>query len=141
MVGNEEQMPGRWKIIFAVMFLFLFTAELSLLVRQERTQLLASSAQKTAGELTDFAQAHAARMQRDENESIDHCVKKISAENLETQSLYGKLFYGRVSQLRDAFARRGVQDQELDEFYARPVYPIGILEVGSRLSMLADRTR
>ena len=135
------QVLGRWKIVLTVGFLLLFGAELRLLIRSERTQMLARTAQKTAARLIDFAQARSELMQRNPNESLDQYENRISAENSETQSEYLKQFYGQVAQLRDEFVRRGVEDQELDEFYQKPVYPIGIREVGERLSVLAASLR
>jgi hypothetical protein len=130
---------GRWKILIAVVFLFLLGAELHLLIRSEKTQMLARRAQGTAAQLVDFAQARAQLMQRRPNESFDQYSQRVSAENSETQSLYLKQFYGQVAQLREEFAQRGVKDQELDQFYREPNVPIGIREVGERLSVLAAR--
>ena len=135
------QVLGRWKIVLTVTFLFLFGAELHLLIRSESTQMLARTAQKTAAQLIDFAQARSQLMQRNPNESLDQYENRISAQNSETQSEYLKQFYGQVAQLRAELARRGVTDQELDEFYQQPVYPIGIREVGERLSVLAASVR
>src|ERR1700729_445302 len=95
---------GRWKIALAVMFFFLFGGELVLLIRSERTQMLARRAQRIAARLMDFAQDRAQLMQRNPKESLPDYENRISAVNSETQSLYARQFYGQVAQLRDEFA-------------------------------------
>ena len=129
---------GRWKIALAVMFFFLFGGELVLLIRSERTQMLARRAQRIAARLMDFAQDRAQLMQRNPKESLPDYENRISAVNSETQSLYARQFYGQIAQLRDEFARHGIADRELDEFYREPLYPIGIREVGERLTTIAQ---
>lgn len=128
----------RWKLLVAVLFLLLLGAEVHVLIRSEKTQMLARRAQGTAAQLVDFAQARAQLTERRPDESFDQYSRRVSAENAETQSLYSKQFYGQVAQLREEFAQRGVRDQELDQFYREPNVPIGIREVGERLSALAD---
>lgn len=130
----------KWKIVLGIMFCFLLCIEVLFLIRVEKKQTLALQARRTAADLIDFAQARAQLNTRNPNESADQYRVRISAENAETQSLYAKEFSGQIGHLRDEFARHGVTDKELDEFYVKPIYPIGIREVGQRLYVMADRT-
>ncbi len=79
------------------------------------------------------------RMQRKSNESFAQYRNRIIAEDAETQSLYAKLYYRKAASMRDEFARRGLTDKDLDEFYERPTHPLGIREVGERLSYMGER--
>jgi len=114
-------------------FAFLLLAEATMVIRQERTQIVATKALKIGAELIDFARDRARLMQRRPDESFDQYEQRISKQNAETQSLYSKTYYSKVAYLRYEFARRGLRDPELEEFYQRPAYPIAIREIGEKL--------
>ena len=130
----------RWKIVLGLIFCLLLCFEVFLLVRVEKKRMLALQARRTAAQLIDFARARAQLNARSPDEPADQYRVRVAAQNAETESFYAKKFYGQIAQLREEFARRGVTDNELDEFYGKPIYPIGIREVGERLYVMADRT-
>lgn len=103
------------------------------MIRQERTQIFATTAQKVGSALIDFAQTRSQLLLRNPDESFEQYERRISTENFDTQSLYSKLYAVQVARLRYGFARRGLKTSELDEFYQRPGSDIAILEVGKTL--------
>jgi hypothetical protein len=119
----------------------LFFAEVSLVIWQERNQILASNAQKAGSTLMDFAQTRAQLLQRKDNESFAEYEQRISAVNADTQSLYSRLYSLEVARLRDGFARRGLKAPELDEFYQRPASAIAIREIGRALFNMGAELR
>lgn len=130
-LSGEPQLNPR-RLLIAT-FTVLFLAEVGLVIWQERTQILASNAQKAGSALMDFAQTRAQLLQRKDNESFTDYEQRISAVNADTQSLYSKLYSLEVARLRDGFARRGLRTPELDEFYKRPASAIAIREIGRAL--------
>jgi hypothetical protein len=114
-------------------FILLFLIEVDLVIEQEKTQILAGTAQKAGSALIDFAETRAQLLQRKNNESFAQYEQRIASENADTQSLYAKLHSREVARLRDGFARRGLKTAELDEFYQRPGTAIAIREIGRTL--------
>ena len=119
----------------------LFLAEVDLVIRQERTQIFAVTAQKTGSALMEFAQTRAQLSQVKPNESFEQYEQRISTENSDTQSMYSKLYFLEVARLRDGFARRGLQTSELDEFYQRPGSAIAIRGIGRALFGMGAQLR
>lgn len=115
------------------MFILVFVAEVFFVIRQERTQVLAATAQKTGSSLIDFAQARAQLSQRKTDESFEQYEQRISKENADTQSLYSEQYSVEVARLRDGLARRGLKTPDLDGFYQRPGSTIAIIEIGRTL--------
>lgn len=103
------------------------------MIRQERTQVLAATAQKTGSALIDFAQARAQLSRRKTDESFEQYEQRISKENTDTQLLYSKQYSLEVARLRDEFVRRGLKTPELDEFYQRPGSAVAMREIGRAL--------
>lgn len=111
------------------------------MIRQERTQVLAATAQKTGSALIDFAQARAQLSRRKTDESFEQYEMRISKENTDTQSMYSKQYSREVANLRDGFARRGLKTPELDEFYRRPGSTIAMSEIGRTLFEMGAELR
>jgi len=124
---------GQWKTLLITMFALLLVAEVCFVIWQERTQVLAATAQKTGSALIDFAQACAQQSRRKTDESFERYEQRISKENSDTQSLYSKQYSLEVAHLRDSFARLGLKRPELDGFYQRPGSTIAIREIGRTL--------
>ena len=115
------------------MFTLLFVAEVGAVIRQERNQVFAATAQRVGSALVDFAVERAHLLKRETNESFEQYQKRISIENAETQALYSKQYSVEVARLRDGFARRGLETPEMNEFYRRPGSAIAIREIGRTL--------
>lgn len=115
------------------MFGLLFAAELSLVIREQRTQVFVDTAQKTGSSLIDFAHSRAALLQRQPNEPWEQYEQRVVSENLDAQSQYSKSYASEVARLRDGFARRGLRSPDLDEFYQKPGSLIAVHEVGKAL--------
>lgn len=124
---------GQWRTLLITVFALLFLAEVCFVVWQERTQVLAATAQKTGSALIDFAQARAQISQRKADESFEQYEQRISKENTDTQSMYSEQYSREVARLRDGFARRGLKMPELEGFYQRPGSTIAIREIGRTL--------
>lgn len=103
------------------------------MIQQERTEVLAATAQKTGSALIDFAEARAELSRRKTDESFEQYEQRISQENTDTQLLYSKQYSLEVARLRDGLARRGLKTSELDGFYQRPGSTIAIREIGRTL--------
>ena len=129
---SPRRLP-QWGTLLIASFAVLFLAEVGLVIRQEKTQIFAVSAQKVDSALIDFAQTRAQLLQRNPDESFEQYERRISTENSDTQSLYSKLYEVRVARLRDGFAHRGLKTSELDEFYQRPGSAVAIREIGKML--------
>ena len=131
----------QWKTFLVATFTALFLIEVNLVIRQERTQIFAATAQKTGSALIDFAQTRAQVLQRKPDEGFEQYQQRISAETADTQSMYAKLYSLEVARLRDGFARRGLQTPELDEFYQNPGSAIAICEIGRALFGMGAKLR
>ncbi len=129
---SPRRLP-QWGTLLIALFAVLFLAEVGLVIRQEKTQIFAVTAQKTGSALIDFAQARAQLLQKNPDESFAQYEQRISAENSDTQSLYSKLYEVQVARLRDGFAHHGLKTSELDEFYQRPGSAVAIREIGRML--------
>ena len=127
-----------WKTIFALALISVVFFGSSQLTRYKSNRMLGAEALKLSSELIHFSNSRAQRTQRKPNESFTQYRNRIIAEDAETQSLYAKLYYRKVANLRDEFARRGLTDKDLDEFYERPSHPLGIREVGERLLYMGE---
>lgn len=130
--SNPRQL-GRGKAFIVAIFTLLFLVEMDSVIRQERTQVFAATAQKTGSALIDFAQARAQLSRRKIDETFEQYEQRISKENTDTQSMYSKQYSLKVEHLRDGFAHRGLKTPELDEFYRRPGSTIAIRETGRTL--------
>lgn len=142
---TEPQLNSRrlrqWKTLLLATFTLLFLAEADLVIRQERTQIFAATAQKAGSKLIDFAEARGQLLQRKPNESFEQYEQRISTENADTQSLYSKLYSLEVARLRDGLARRGLKTPEIDEFYQRPGSVIAMREIGRALFDMGTELR
>lgn len=118
------------KVFLIAIFIVFFLVEMEFVIRQERAQVFAATAQKEASALIDFAQARDQLSRRKTDESFEQYEERISKENTDTQSLYSKQYSLVVARLRDGFARRGLKSPELDGFYQRPGSTIAIREIG-----------
>lgn len=123
----------QWKLFLVATFAALVLLEMSFIIRQQRTQILAAAAQKTGLAMIDFAQTRARLLQRKPKEGFEQYEQRISAETNETQSRYAQLYSGEVARLRDSFARRGFHQPALDEFYKNPGSAIAIYATGRAL--------
>ena len=57
----------------------------------------------------------------------------------ETQNIFYKDYAGKVSHLRDEFAKRGLKDKDLDMFYRNPTNYIGLRELASSIASLSEK--
>ena len=137
----EAHEPVGWKRILALALISVVLFASSRLTRYESNRMLAAEAQRLCSKLIAFSNSRGQLMQRKSNESFEEYRNRIIAEDAETQALYATLYCGKVASMRGEFARRGLTDKGLDEFYERPTHPLGILEVGERLSYMGERLR
>jgi hypothetical protein len=128
-----------WRAILALALIPIVFLGSSRLTRYASKKVLAAETQRLSSELVDFSNSRAQRTQRNSGESFEQYRHRIMAEDIETQSLYAKLYYRKIATVRDEFARRGLTDMALDEFYHKPVHPLGIREVAERLAEMRDR--
>ena len=133
--GLQRNTSGRrrWKVLLIAVFALLFLAEVGLVIRQEKSQIVGAKAQELASQLIDFAQSGADRLQRTPNERLGPYEQRILNENALTDSLYAERYYQEVAYLQQALRQRGLSDPELDELYRRPGSAIGVRDVGKRL--------
>lgn len=140
--GNRKlaiQQPVGWNTILALALISVVLFGSGQLTRYKSNRMLGAEALKFSSEVIHFSNSRAQLAQRKSNESFAQYRNRIIAEGAETQSLYAKLYYRKVASMRDEFARRGLTDKDLDEFYERPTHPLGIREVGERLSYMGER--
>ena len=110
-------------------------------MRYTSNKRLARDAQKLSSELVAFSSSRAQKTERKSDEPFDEYRKRVIREETETQSLYAKLYYSRVAKMRDRFAKRGLTDEVVEEFYKKPVHPLAIREIGERISSMGTGYR
>src|ERR1700730_427184 len=128
-----------WRAILALALIPIVVLGSSRLTRYASKRVLAAETQRLSSELVDFSSSRAQRTQRNSGESFEQYRNRIMAEDRETRSLYANLYYRKVATVRDEYARRGLTDMALDEFYSKPVHPLGIREVAQRLTDMRER--
>jgi hypothetical protein len=140
---GETELKAReslgWQAILALALIPIVFFGSSRLTRYASKRVLAGETQRLSSELVDFSNSRAQRTQRNPDETFEQYRNRIVAEDRETRSLYAELYYRKIATLRDEYARRGLTDMALDEFYHKPVHPLGIREVAERLTDMRER--
>ena len=106
--------------------------------RHESKKILLTEAHTLSSELLNFSSSRAHLTQRKPGESFEAYQHRLLADDSETQSLYRTLYYSKVANVREKFAKRGLTDRDLDEFYKGPTHPLGIRDIGESLSHMTE---
>ncbi len=73
--------------------------------------------------------------------SWDRDFDKPIKYSQETMSIYSERFGARVNEMRNAFAREGLKDEQLDRFFEHPTNPTSIRIIGERIGALAEQLK
>lgn len=109
---------------------------------QKRTLIdkqLKSDAILTSKDLMQFVIERQNNEPQVDFDNWDASTKAQIKYSTETQNIFYKDFAGKVSNLRDEFAKRGIKDKDLDMFYRHPTNYIGLRELAASLSALSEK--
>ncbi len=73
--------------------------------------------------------------------SFDRDFDKPIKYSQQTMSMYSELFGPRVIEMRNAFAREGLKDEQLDRFFEHTENPASIRIIGERIGALAKQLK